>query len=340
MFEFLKNKGNFRICYLGGSITEGAGASDKSRRWATQITAYLNSLGIENTVFEEINAGIGGTDSAYGMMRLGRDVISQKPDAVFIDFSLNDAGLDDAFSVKMYEGIIRKLMTLEKVPYVICIGVVPNREQNAKNALHRSIAEHYGLAYIDVKAAMEKVYGKGDPGVNTARDALFRPDNVHPVEAGYDFYTEVIRSELTDASFAVPKGEPICKDFETKMALFIDACELAKKGDWSEYGENCWNAPNPGRKGKGLSSRDTEAELSLTFEGRAVMLGSRLDRNLGKMEITLDGESAVYSQYYETDHQPVIGLARFDLADGSHTLTVRPYEGEIRIDFVAIPENL
>ena len=119
MFDFLKNKGKFRICYLGGSITEGAGASDKSRKWSTQITAYLNSLELGDTVFEEINAGIGGTDSAYGMMRLERDVISKSPDAVFIDFSLNDMALSDDFSARMYEGIIRKLMSLENIPYVV-----------------------------------------------------------------------------------------------------------------------------------------------------------------------------------------------------------------------------
>ncbi|MBQ8404417.1 MAG: SGNH/GDSL hydrolase family protein [Clostridia bacterium] len=339
MFENLGNKGEFRIVYLGGSITEGAGASDKTRRWSTQITAYLNSLALGNTVFREINAGIGGTNSAYGMLRLSRDVLSQKPQAVFIDFSLNDADMSDGFSTRTYEGIIRGLMALPEVPYVICIGVVPNREQEFKTELHKKIAAHYGLQYIDVKAAMNAEYGKGEPGVNTARDALFRPDNVHPVEAGYDFYTEVIKRELSGESFKKPCGEPMCADFEKRSGKFINARDFARTGAWVESGAGDWNTPNPGRSGPSLATSEAGAGLSLAFEGNAVLLGARFDRKAGKVEILLDGESETRELYYETDDQPVIVLERFGLCEGEHTLAVRALGGgEVKIDFAIIPE--
>ena len=338
MFENLRNNGEFRIAYLGGSITEGAGASDKTRRWSTQITEYLNSLSLGNTVFKEINAGIGGTNSAYGMMRLCRDVISQAPQAVFIDFSLNDASDEEITSAQMYEGIIRRLMEMPIVPYVICIGVVPNREFEFKTELHKKIAAHYGLQYIDVKAAINKAYGEAAPGKNTARDALFRPDNTHPVEAGYDFYTEAIKKELSGESFKKPCGEPIDKDFCKKSGKFVCACDFERTGKWSEYGTESWSAPNPGRNGKGLASCDTSAALSLEFCGGAVMLGARFDRSAGKAEITLDGESRVCDLCYATDHQPVIVLENLKLGGGKHTLCVRPVDGEIEIDFAVISE--
>ena len=338
MFENLKDKGEFRIAYLGGSITEGAGASDKTRRWSTQITEYLNSFDLGNTVFREINAGIGGTNSAYGMMRLSRDVISQAPHAVFIDFSLNDASDSESSSLQMYEGIIRKIMSMPTVPYVICIGVVPNREMEYKTELHKKIAAHYGIQYIDVRAAMESAYGKAAPGENTARDALFRPDNTHPVEAGYDFYTEVIKSELSQESFRKPQGEPISEHFFRKCGRFICAREFERTGTWREYGEGSWSAPNPGRSGAGLESCDTAASLTLEFEGNAFMLCYRLDRRAGKAEFSIDGESHVRDLCYETDNQPVTGFASFSLAEGKHTLCVRPIEGLIKIDFAVIPE--
>ena len=337
MFENLKNKGEFRIVYLGGSITEGAGASDKTRRWSTQITAYLNSLALGNTVFREINAGIGGTNSAYGMLRLSRDVISQDPDAVFIDFSLNDMDRDDDFSARMYEGIIRKLMSLSKVPYVICIGVVPNNEIVFKTELHKKIAAHYGIQYIDVKAAMNEAYGKGEPGVNTARDALFRPDNTHPVEEGYDFYTEVIKNNLSDESFRQPCGEPMCEDFEKRCGKFINARDFERIGAWCECGEGDWNAPNPGRSGPSLAASEAGAELCLKFFGDAVLLGARFDRNAGKAEISLDGKSETRDLCYATDNQPVIVLERFGLGEGEHTLAVRTLGGEVKFDFAIIP---
>ena len=338
MFEKLKDKGEFRIAYLGGSITEGAGASDKTRRWSSQITEYLNSFELGNTVFREINAGIGGTNSAYGMMRLERDVISVDPQAVFIDFSLNDMGDSESLSLQMYEGIIRKIMSMPSVPYVICIGVVPNRESEYKTELHKKIAAHYGIQYIDVREAMEKAYGKAEPGVNTARDALFRPDNTHPVEAGYDFYTEAIKKELSGESFRRPEGEPLSRHFYKKCGKFIDASDLLRKGEWTEYGTNSWSASNPGRNGKSLASADTAASLTLEFCGEAVMLGARFDRNAGKAEITLDGESRTCDLCYATDNQPVIILDEFALTEGKHTLCARPLEGEVRFDFAAIPE--
>lgn len=337
-FDFLENRGKFRIVYLGGSITEGAGASDKTRRWSTQITQYLNSLGIGGTDFCEINAGIGGTNSAYGMMRLSRDVLSQNPQAVFIDFSLNDADDSESLSGRMYEGIIRKLMLLPCVPYVICIGVVPNRETEYKTELHKKIAAHYGLQYIDVREAMEKVYGKAAPGSNTARDLLFRPDNTHPVEAGYDFYTRVIKNELSEESFRRPEGEPMYADYCRTCGRFINASEFDRTGKWQKSGEVSWAEPNPGRKGESLASCESDAMLKLDFSGSTLLLGARFDRKAGKAELTLDGESRVCNLRYETDDQPVIILQNFELAKGEHTLTVRPAEGEIKIDFALISE--
>ena len=338
MFENLKNKGEFRIVYLGGSITEGAGASDKTRRWSTQITAYLNSLALGNTVFREINAGIGGTNSAYGMLRLSRDVLSQEPDAVFIDFSLNDADMEEAFSARMYESIIRKLMSLPKVPYVVCVGVVPNREHEFKTELHKKIAAHYGIPFIDVKAAMDAEYGKAEPGVNTARDALFRPDNTHPVEAGYDFYTKVIKRELCEKGFSAPCGEPMRTDLETRTGRFINARDFETRGAWRKCGTGDWNTPNPGRSGPSLATSEEGAELLLKFCGSAVLFGARLDRNAGKAEILLDGEGGEYDLRYATDDQPVIVLERFGLCGGEHTLTVRALGGNVKIDFALILE--
>ena len=338
MFEKLKDKGEFRIAYLGGSITEGAGASDKTRRWSSQITEYLNSFELGNTVFREINAGIGGTNSAYGMMRLERDVISVDPQAVFIDFSLNDMGDSESLSLQMYEGIIRKIMSMPSVPYVICIGVVPNRESEYKTELHKKIAAHYGIPFIDVKAAMDAEYGKAEPGVNTARDALFRPDNTHPVEAGYDFYTKVIKRELSEKGFSVPCGEPMRTDLEKRCGKFINARDFERIGAWRKCGEGDWNTPNPGRSGPSLAASEAGAELCLKFFGDAVLLGARFDRNAGKAEISLDGKSETRDLCYATDNQPVIVLERFGLCEGEHMLCVRALGGEVKIDFALILE--
>ena len=344
-FSKFYNKGEVKIVYLGGSITEGAGASNKSRRWSTQITAYLNSLPLGNTAFTEINQGIGGTESTYGMLRLERDVCANNPDIVFIDFSLNDQGISEELSAVMYEGIIRRLMAMEKVPYVICIGVVGNKPKRTRACLHKKIAEHYGLCFIDVQEGMDKIMGEAAPAVNIARDALFRPDNTHPVEAGYDFYTEYIKSNLGEESFAKPYGEPIRADFCTFSGKFVNAEKFARTGEWIPYGEGDWDEKNLGRSGSGLMSASADSSLSFEFFGKAFMLCYRLGRNFGKMSVTLDGKEEIIDLYYETDNQPVTGFSRFDLADTAHTLVIKPL-GEkneksaaydVKIDFVVTP---
>ncbi|MBO5007119.1 MAG: SGNH/GDSL hydrolase family protein [Clostridia bacterium] len=346
-FEKLYNKGNLKIVYLGGSITEGAGASDKSRRWSTQVTAYLNSLPLGNTVFTEINQGIGGTESTYGLLRLNRDVCAYEPDIVFIDFSLNDEGLSEKLSAVMYEGIIRKLMSLPKIPYIICIGVVANRNKRTRACVHKKIAAHYGIEFIDVQEGMDAFMGEANIGVNTERDSLYRPDNVHPVEKGYDFYTKYILQHLSGESFRKPSAEPLDNDFCNFSGKFINAKELTSVGDWTPYGsDGSWNEKNLGRGGCGLMSADKNASLSFKFKGTAFMLCYRLGTNFGKIAFELDGKEDIYDLYYETDNQPVTGISRFGLDDAEHVISVRPLgeknekstSCDVKIDFVVVPE--
>ena len=77
------------VVYLGGSITEGAGASAQDRRWASRIQAWLEE-NWPDTRWRSHNAGIGGTNSEFGVFRLQHDVLSQKPDLVFVEFAVND----------------------------------------------------------------------------------------------------------------------------------------------------------------------------------------------------------------------------------------------------------
>lgn len=340
------DKGEQKIVYIGGSITEGAGAANKARRWSTQLTEYFNTLPLGNTHFTEINEGIGGTESTYGMLRVDRDVAAHDCDVVFIDFAANDTCISEDLSAIMFEGMIRRIMMYPKVPYVIGIGVVNNRKDRTRASLHKAIMQHYGLAFIDVQEGMDNILGEANIGVNTARDALFRPDNVHPVEKGYDFYTKYIIDNLTEDSFQKPVGEPIRPDFCSFSGTFMNADQSEHSGAWTAYGEGNWNERNLGRAGSGLMSSDPNASLTFTFSGKAFMLCYRLGRTFGKMSVTFDGKETIMDLFYETDNQPVTGISSFDLEDTTHTITIRPLgtknekssSCDIKIDFIVVPK--
>ena len=74
--QLIQGKETFRMAFLGGSITEGAGASCREKRYASRLTAAITRRHPDVKV-EEINAGVGGTPSALGMFRMNRDVMEQ-----------------------------------------------------------------------------------------------------------------------------------------------------------------------------------------------------------------------------------------------------------------------
>ena len=231
MFEKLYAKGELKVVCIGGSITEGAGARDKTNRWTTRLVKWMNELPLGGTSFVEINAGIGGTGSDLGLLRLKRDVMNLNPDIVFLEFAVNDTGMEEAESARFSEGILYALSNMQKVPYVICAGVVSNHNKPTRASLHRRLASNYGLVFIDVKEGMDEQLGLAEPGVNLVRDRMFARDNIHPSDEGYGFYFEYIKSQLSDDSFRKPmplvQGENFCK-FTGK---FLNAHEMECEGE-------------------------------------------------------------------------------------------------------------
>lgn len=345
-FEALYNKGELKAVFIGGSITEGAGARDKRNRWATRITGWLNSLPLGNTHITEINAGIGGTESTYGMLRLQRDVLQHKPDMVFLEFAVNDTGIPAELSAQCYEGILYKLSQLDPVPYVICLGVVSNHNKPTRSALHRQLAAKYGLQYIDVKEGMDAQIGLAEPGINTERDSMFARDNIHPSDKGYGFYAEYIKSQLTNDSFRKPYCANPAPDRWQKTGRFINAVDMTYTGAWEKIGEGDWNAQNHGRKGSSMVCRNPDGALVCEFTGKVMMVIGRIGRTYGKMAMTLDGVTTEQDLFYETDHQPVALAWRFDLTDGPHRLEFRALgmknekstDDLVRIDTVIVAE--
>ena len=93
------NKKTVKVAYFGGSITAQPG-------WRVQSLDLFRKQ-FPQTVFEEIYAPIGGTDSLLGAFRLKRDVTAHKPDLVFVEFAANDGGRGS--QTNSIEGIVRNL---------------------------------------------------------------------------------------------------------------------------------------------------------------------------------------------------------------------------------------
>ena len=95
-FAKLKAGGPVRIAYLGGSITAAAGWRPKSLAWFQAQHPKAEVV--------EINPAISGTGSDFSACRLQADVLSQKPDLVFLECRVNGGG---GYEAKSVEGIVR-----------------------------------------------------------------------------------------------------------------------------------------------------------------------------------------------------------------------------------------
>ena len=120
VFQKAQNGEDITVAYIGGSITEGYNAGT-TEFYAKTCTDLLQGYFPDITV-TGVNAGISGTPSLLGNLRLERDVLSADPDIVFVEFAVNDG--QEADYKNAYESLVRTLLTQEKDIAVVLLFTV------------------------------------------------------------------------------------------------------------------------------------------------------------------------------------------------------------------------
>ncbi|MEI2397830.1 SGNH/GDSL hydrolase family protein [Paenibacillus phytohabitans] len=189
--------------FLGGSITEGAGASDaEATSWRALTGAYLQRLYAGHPV-NCINAGVGGTTSTFGAHRLQEHVLRHgEIDLLFVEFSVND-GEDRGESIRGMEGIVRQCRRLSPETELIFVYTAADKNLTGYKpfniAVHEEVADHYGIPSIDCAAKVYTMIHTGE--LNWKR---FAPDGYHPLDAGHALYAGLVQEYLQQA--IVPCG--------------------------------------------------------------------------------------------------------------------------------------
>jgi len=186
-FEKLEAGEDVTVAYIGGSITEGAGArSDYS--YVQQCTNYLVKH-YPDAKIDQVNAGIGGTRSDYGNVRVGREVLSKDPDLVFIEYAVNDAWPGNDYIREALESLIRTVLGSESSPAaVLVISFKGDMEYDPNNTTYfKEIGKHYGLPVIDVHNPVFRGISDGKFTFDN-----YVPDGIHPSAYGYSLMTNLI----------------------------------------------------------------------------------------------------------------------------------------------------
>ena len=312
---------SFVIGYFGGSITEGAGASDPEKTsWRALTTAWLAQRFPEFTV-TGVNAAIGGTGSDLGAFRCSHDLLVHRPDLVFVEFAVNDKDGAREWILRSLEGVVRQIRIVLPRSEIVLVYTTTKDKPSREAQIHQEVADYYCLPVIDVGKALWQAIGSG---VLTVEQAL--PDGVHPSDAGYAVYAQQVRRFLQtrSAPFVAPSAvmpsKPLVANPLVEAGL-IDAWEWAGEG-WTKD-----PADLAGRYPHRLCADGPGFELIVVFQGRVIGLYWLVAPDSGDIEWSLDAglpqTLSSFDQYALHFTRAHCRILASDLPDGPHTLHLK-----------------
>lgn len=297
------------IAYIGGSITQGAGAKPIH----TQSYAYLSYQGFCDMFAREsganvrlVKAGVGGTPSELGVIRYEKEVTAYgdiQPDVVIVEFAVNDEG-DETKGI-CFESLIRKIANAPNAPAVIVNFAVFMNDWNLEDRL-MPVGKHYDLPMVSVKAAVVPQFTKDT--VMTKRQYFY--DIYHPTNAGH----RVMADCLIHLFQKVDEMEtpPVDSDF-TKAPLLgnrfeqielVDAENISAYGEVTQSGfdftdkdlqfverdENNFSTPEFEHGwAKAFGTEDAVFEMSISCRNIILVSKDSGDVQFGKADIYVDG---------------------------------------------------
>ncbi len=184
---------NIVISTFGGSITQGSGQRETPKELTNNFTDTMNYAEALNAWFNEVfgeygckstleNAGIGATDTPYGIHRMQEDVLDKNPDIVIIEWDMNDN--TDEYKQATYENMILKLLDTDVA--VIMMGFCGGKNNLGTQKMHEPLSDYYDIPYVSYRNAFsEKTYV-----------SKLTNDNVHPNIVGHHLAAMLLESYI------------------------------------------------------------------------------------------------------------------------------------------------
>lgn len=222
------------IAYIGGSITQGAGAKPIH----TECYAYKSYMKFkemfgkkdgENVHF--IKAGVGGTPSELGMIRYDRDVLRDgkvKPDIVMVEFAVNDEG-DETKGI-CYESLVKNILSAENKPAVVLLFSVFADDFNLQERLS-PVGNHYDLPMVSLSDAVVEQFKltKEEGNIITKRQYFY--DIYHPTNDGHTIMADCLAHLFYQTAKDVCNEKDILLDIEPTIGNYFVGVHLIDKKD-------------------------------------------------------------------------------------------------------------
>ena len=331
LYRLTRNK-KLTIGYFGGSITEGAGASDPSKPWRALMTAWFRKQ-YPDCEITEIQAAIGGTGTELGVFRCERDLTSKKPDLVFMEFSINDSGLKVTDILANSEAIIRKIYAANPYCEIVYVhttsrdysGRLEHGSIFSSRAAHAVVMEHYHIPQLDIGEILRTRV------LTEFKDwSAVLKDSVHPNDTGYSIYGETLISFVKGQLQGEPEEslipailpEPISTE-NRETARLENACEaISDAAGWTKTAQSLC-----GRYDNYIEATVPGSGFEYRFTGRCIGLYVMMAADSGDLYYRIDGGSEqmyrTWDGFCKRFNRAFGKILAKGLADGEHTLFVR-----------------
>jgi lysophospholipase L1-like esterase len=224
------------IAYIGGSITQGAGAKPihTSCYAYRSYDAFCRMFAPKNAEhIHYVKAGVGGTPSELGMIRYDRDVTEDGetvPDLVVIEFAVNDEG-DETKGV-CFESLVKKVLQAENKPAVLLCFAVFMNDQNLQDRL-QPVGERYELPMVSIKDAVVPQFEKNN--VITKRQFFY--DIYHPTNDGHRIMADCIAYLFGEVDKEKMASKDISLDKEPVYGIQFKDVVRFDRADAEKYAE-------------------------------------------------------------------------------------------------------
>lgn len=282
------NGEDITVGVIGGSITQGSSANDHNNCYAELFHKYwVEKFPQSNVNF--VNAGIGGTNSYLGVHRVDTQLLDSKPDAVIVEFSVNDT--DKLMNKYSYDSLVRKILNCDSQPAVMLLFTT-QEDGTSLWETHKEIGAAYDLPMLSYRAV---VYPEVSAGTLDWKD--ISPDNIHPNDEGHKLIGQLVSRYLDSVYDDLDNIDDSSVAFDTpaytadyyKDAKMLGASDIAPReiSGFEQGGNSVYPELFP-------DNFVTEGEGYLKFETECKCLGffylKKVDGKGGKYDVYVDGE--------------------------------------------------
>ncbi len=271
------------IAAIGGSITAGGlQTKNPENRYVARIAAWFTKT-FPKAKVQFVNAGVGGTNSVYGAMRVKDDVLSKKPDLVVVEYAVNNKPGDEY--AESYEGVLRQIMREPQKPAVIELFFMHRKGENEQESQVK-LGSYYGLPMVSFRDAWW-------PELSSSKAVWedMYADVVHPNDTGHILASALLialldqanQQALSGASLPDVKAElppPMLSDVYTDcMYSRNDNMRPVENRDWTKSKDGRqWETSKPG------------SFIEFEFTGSVLFLGFDIDKGLeSRVVFSIDG---------------------------------------------------